>query len=128
MRSIHVSSTPAKFRQDITIDPFHLIADEPPELGGDDGGPAPFEFVLAGLGACKAMTVKMYADRKGWALHHVAVDLVLEKNDDPPQVIAQLRLEGELTPEQRQRLLEIADKCPVHRFLATGATIQTFLV
>jgi putative redox protein len=76
MPSVTVSSTSARFRQEITIGRFHLTADEPLGAGGDETGPAPVEFILAGLGACKTMTVKMYAERKGWPLTHVSVELV----------------------------------------------------
>jgi putative redox protein len=127
MPSMTVSSTSARFRQDITIGNFHLTADEPLAAGGEGTGPAPFDFILAGLGACKAMTVKMYAERKGWPLTHVSVELIHQTVSDRHQMLAQLHLEGDLSAEQRQRLLEIADKCPVHRLLTSDIEIQTSL-
>jgi putative redox protein len=128
MSSVTVSSTPARFRQTITVGTLHLTADEPLESGGDGSGPAPFEFVLAGLGACQAMTVKMYADRKGWLLTNVSVELVYHKVGDRHQIAAQLHLVGSLTNDQRQRLLEISDRCPVHRLLTSEIDIQTLLI
>jgi putative redox protein len=128
MQPVKVSSTTLRFQQEIAIADFHLLADEPLALGGDNTGPAPFDFVLAGLGSCKAITVKMYAERKGWALSHISVELVYQKVQDRSQILVQMQLEGELTTEQRQRLLEIADKCPVHKLLAGDVRIQTSLV
>ncbi len=127
MSSISVSSTAARFSQDISIRQFRLTADEPPEVGGDDAGATPTEYVLAGLGACKAITIKMYAERKGWPLEHVAVDVALQKTPDGSQIVAQLQLQGDLTDEQRSRLKEIGDRCPIHKLLNAGVEIQTSL-
>jgi putative redox protein len=127
MQSIKVSSTASRFQQQIAFTDFHLIADEPIEVGGDNSGPTPVEFVLAGLGACKTMTVKMYAERKGWALTHVSTEIDYQKGEQLPQILVHLELEGDLTAEQCQRLLEIADKCPVHKLLTTDVRIQTLL-
>ncbi|SRR5579883_3108207 len=128
MSSVTVSSTTARFRQTITVGDLHLTADEPLAVGGDGTGPAPFDLILAGLGACKAMTVKMYAERKGWPLTHVSVELAYQKVGDRYQMLAQLALAGDLTDDQRQRLLEIADRCPVHRLLTSEIEIQTSLI
>lgn len=106
-----------------------VIADEPASVGGDDFGPSPYEFVSAGLGACTAMTLRMYANRKKWDLRSVNVHLEHSKEhfedcntcDDKPQKIdvfkRVIEIEGDLTEEQRNRLIEIADKCPVHKTL-----------
>lgn len=106
-----------------------LIADEPAAYGGEDRGPAPFEFLLAGLGACTAMTLRMYADRKGWPLEGVHVDLQRTKGEGeaPDHYRRLLQLAGPLDDEQRQRLTEIAERCPVHRSLERGAEITTEL-
>ena len=130
MYPIKVSSTSERYRHDITIgEKFHLIADEPLEVGGDDKGPTPLDFVLAGLGSCKAITAKMYAERKGWHLTDVNVDVWSKKVDNQYQyrIFAILHLEGNLTQEQKQRLLEIANKCPIHKLLASEIEIQTTL-
>ena len=104
MYPVKVSSTSGQYRQDITINnKFHLTADEPSELGGDDTGATPVELVLAGLGACKAITQQY-------------------------KISARLHLEGNLTNEQKQRLLEIADRCPVHKLLKSAAQIETVLI
>jgi putative redox protein len=130
---------PGKFSLDIAIGPHHLPADEPREVGGDDTGPRPHEFVLAGLGACTAMTLRMYADRKGIPLKHVSVRLTHRKIDakacadcttkegQVEEMTREIVLIGDLDDAMRQRLLEIADKCPVHRTLTGEIKIRTSL-
>ena len=98
----------------------------------------PYGFLAAGLGACTSMTIRMYARRKNWPLVHVAVDVSHDKMHAQDATGAgavridtffrKIKLVGDLTDEQRARLLEIADKCPVHRTLETGATVKTELV
>jgi len=135
MASVTVSSTSARYTQDVQIRQFHLVADEPPEVGGDDRGPKPTEFLLASLGSCKAITLQMYAERKGWPLRQVQVELqetsggdALEgRVRDRPQIQALLHLEGDLDEEQRQRLLVMADKCPIHKLLSASVDIHTHL-
>ena len=128
-----------KFTIDIDVGPNHLVADEPRESGGDDAGPRPHEFVLAGLGACTAMTLRMYADRKGIALKNVSVSLThhkikaadcpdcTTKEGDVEEMIREITLEGDLDDATRQRLLDIANKCPVHRTLTGEIKIRTSL-
>ena len=128
MYPIKISSTSARYRQDITINnKFHLTADEPLDLGGDYEGATPVELVLAGLGSCKAITLKMYAERKGWNLTHVDVAISHQKINQQYQISVRLHLAGNLTEDQRQRLLEVADKCPVHKLLKSEAQIETIL-
>lgn len=127
MLPIRVSSTRSHYQQQIGIRQFQLAADEPIEVGGADTGPTPTEYVLAGLGACKTMTIQMYAERKGWPVENISVDITLEKTPDGTQVHALLTLEGDLTDEQRQRMKEIGDRCPVHKLLSNSLTIQTTL-
>ncbi|MEM9002812.1 MAG: OsmC family protein [Cyanobacteria bacterium P01_F01_bin.86] len=128
MTSVCVTSNDSRYGQDVTIRHFYLAADEPPTLGGDDTGPTPFEWILTGLGSCKAITLKMYAERKGWPLKQVAVDLTYTSHEGEPFIAANLTLEGNLTDEQRQRLREISDRCPVQKLLAAPVKIQTQLV
>lgn len=116
-----------------------LVADEPASVGGRDFGPTPYDYLIAGLGACTAMTMKMYARRKQWVLTQAAVHLTHQKihaedcadceqkTGRIDRVTRTIELEGELDQEQRQRLLEIADRCPVHRTLDTGINIVTEL-
>ena len=128
MRSVRVHTDQGKFRQRIKVGGHVLVADEPEKNGGNDGGPEPHEFVLAGLGACTSMTVKLYADGKGWPLR--SVDVTVEGHHDDTRVFTIARtivFEGELSDEQRKRLLEIANKCPVHKTLSGTIRIDTQL-
>jgi uncharacterized OsmC-like protein/alpha-beta hydrolase superfamily lysophospholipase len=128
---------PKGFLQDVMAGPLHhVLADEPESYGGTDRGLTPYQFLAAGLGACTSMTIRMYARRKGWPLDHVSVDVRHDRvhaqdagNGDKPLDRFQrlIRLEGDLDAEQRARLLEIADKCPVHRTLEHGASVETAL-
>lgn len=105
-----------------------LLADEPKSVGGADTGLAPFEWVLAGLGACTSMTLRMYADRKKWPLEDVKVSLEREKapeKDGQDTYRRTIAISGPLDEEQRARLMEIADRCPVHRSLEHGPKIVT---
>ncbi len=128
MRDVTIRTSEGKFQQSVLVGPHRGLADEPTELGGDDTGPAPFEHVLAGLGACTSMTIKMYADRKSWPLTGVQVDLSIHKEDAGYRLTRSIRLEGELSDEQRTRLLDIANKCPVHKMLTGKIEIASTLV
>ena len=127
MTAIRVSSTTERLKQNIAIRQFQLIADEPTDLGGTDNGPTPTELAFASLGSCKAITLQMYAKRKGWTLTHVESEIAVEQIERKYHVSVRLKLTGELTEEQRQRLLEISNKCPVHKLLSPGAEISTYL-
>jgi putative redox protein len=126
-----------KFQQTVSIGPHQMLADEPVAAGGEDSGPGPYDFVLAGLGACTSMTMRLYADRKSLPLERVTVTLKHSKIhaedcaecetkagmlDRIERVIA---MEGALDAEQRRKLMEIADKCPVHRTLTSEVHIVT---
>ncbi|MBY6114803.1 bifunctional alpha/beta hydrolase/OsmC family protein [Mameliella alba] len=129
---------PDGFLQDIQNGPHHhAIADEPAAYGGENRGMSPYGFVSAGLGACTSMTIRMYARRKGWPLTGISVDVVHDKvhaqdagtsaETRIDRFVRTITLTGPLSPDQRARLLEIADKCPVHRTLEQGAEIETQL-
>ena len=126
MRTAIVTTAEGKFRQTVHIGPHTLVADEPVEAGGSDAGPAPHEWILAGLGACTSMTVKMYADRKGWPLRSVEVAVKGDHVDGDFVLSREIRFVGDgLTDEHRARLLEIANKCPVHKSLTGPIRIET---
>lgn len=127
MRDVTVQTGTGKFQQVVFVDSHRLLADEHKELGGDDAGPDPFEYVLSGLGACTSMTIKMYADRKSWSVTNVNVHLSIQKLDDGYRISRSIRLEGDLTEEQRTRLLDIANKCPVHKMLTGKITVESAL-
>ena len=126
-----------KFQQTISVGPHRLVADEPIAAGGNDSGPGPYDFVLAGLGACTSMTMRMYADRKSLPLERVTVTLDHSKIHAEDcaecetragmldQIERVISIEGALDAEQRKKLMEIADKCPVHRTLSSEIRIVT---
>jgi uncharacterized OsmC-like protein/alpha/beta superfamily hydrolase len=126
-----------KFQQHIQVGAHRLLGDEPASVGGEDTGPSPYQFLLAALGTCTSMTMRMYADRKGWPLEHVRVDLDHDKihatdcadcetDKGKVDVIDRtIRLEGDLDDEQRRRIIEIADKCPVHKTLHSEIKVRT---
>lgn len=126
---------PAGFLQDIRSGPHHLLADEPRAYGGTARGPSPYGLMAAALGACTTMTIRMYARKKGLPLAGVSVDVSHAKvhaqdageaaTDRIDEFRRVIRLTGELSPDDRARLMQIADRCPVHRTLAAGARIIT---
>lgn len=117
-RPVVVRTLPeAKLENTVACGPHMLVADEPVELGGGDRGLMPFELLAAALGACTNMTLRLYADRKGYALAGVSVALTQTVSGQDRLVERVITLTGELDAEARQRLLEIANKCPVHRAL-----------
>jgi putative redox protein len=123
------------FRAEIAAGGHTMIADEPASLGGTDGGPSPYDYLAAALGACTAMTIRMYADRRGWPLDGVTVRLkhsrVHEKDCENcetekvgiDQLSRVIEFSGDLTEEQRAGLLRIADRCPVGQTLTRGVRI-----
>ncbi|MGB1560597.1 MAG: OsmC family protein [Sinimarinibacterium flocculans] len=121
-----VSSAEIAYRQDIRSGRHTLVADEPARAGGADAGPAPYELLLASLGACTAITLRMYAERKQWNIGRLTVELQLLKNKEgETRIDRQLASDAALDDAQWQRLLEIAEKTPVTLTLKAGATIQT---
>lgn len=101
--------------------------DEPAENGGSDSGPEPFELLCAALGGCTAITVRMYAARKQWALERITVTVTYEKPGETARFTRRIALEGALDAEQRTRLMAIADRCPVHLTLSKASEIVTTL-
>jgi uncharacterized OsmC-like protein/pimeloyl-ACP methyl ester carboxylesterase len=127
----------SKFQQTVTVGPHKMLADEPVAAGGEDTGPGPYDFLLAGLGACTSMTMRLYADRRTLPMERVTVTLKHSKihardceecetrEGMLDQIERVIGIEGALDAEQRKRLMEIADKCPVHRTLTSEIRIVT---
>ena len=114
------------YAQRISTAGHELAADEPVKRGGTDTGPSPFELMLSSLGACTAITLRMYAERKQWDLGTITVSLRLLKNGDGPMRIERkISVSQPVGSEQAAKLLEIADKTPVTRALASGVSIDT---
>jgi putative redox protein len=137
-RQVVVRETRAgKFQNTVSIGAHHLLADEPRSAGGDDTGPGPYDFLLGALGACKSMTMRLYADRKSFPLERATVTLSHSKihakdcaecetrDGMLDEIDVAIGLEGPLDADQRKRILEIADKCPVHRTLTSEIRIVT---
>jgi putative redox protein len=137
---IVVAELDHKFQQSVYSDHHHWHADEPIAVGGQNTGPDPYEHLLAALGACTSMTIRMYANRKKLALEHVEVSLYHARDyvkdaeqagEKPTQVeklVRKVQLVGNLTKQEKDRLMEIADKCPVHRTLHNNPQVETVLV
>lgn len=119
MLTVSVVIDRAHYRTRVSAGNHVMIADEPVVLGGGDEGMDPFELLLASIGSCTAITLRMYADRKSWPLESVKINLSLEQksNRSETYITKDIILNGDLTQEQKQRLMLIADKCPAHQVL-----------
>jgi len=111
--------------QSITLGPHKLVSDEPPANGGKDAGPAPYQLVLAGLGSCTAITLKMYAARKSWDFGKVTVKLTLHREEERVERV--VSCSASLTQEQKDKIVEISGKTPVTKTLLKTWKIDTSL-
>jgi len=138
-RTVVVEGPRSGFRTQVTIDRHRLTVDEPLPVGGTDAGPSPYEMLLAALGSCTAMTLRLYADRKKWPLERVVVKLRHRKVHAQDCVDCEhkpakidtidrvLELEGPLDEAQRAKLLEMSERCPVHQTLRSAIQVNTTL-
>lgn len=120
------------YQRTVHVGRHTLVADEPVSLGGNDAGPEPFDFLLASLGACTSITLRMYAERKQLPLTGIRVELLhdqvaSEKQGTVDRIVRTITLEGELTAAQRAGLLAIANKCPMYRTLQSDLRIDSSL-
>jgi putative redox protein len=139
-REVTITSTDAPFEQSINAGPHHFVSDEPAAYGGADAGPNPYDLLLAALGACTSMTITVYARRKQWPLERVIIRLshasvhaedcvnCEDRARRIQRVERQITLVGALTEEQRARLLQVAELCPVHKTLSGTLDLRTQLV
>jgi putative redox protein len=140
MAEVVVHGSAAGFAQEIVIGPHRLTADEPLDAAGADSGPSPYDLLLSALGSCTSMTIGMYARRKAWPLEGITVRLrhsrihatdcaeCETKEGMLDHIQLDIQLTGTLTEEQRAKLLEIANKCPVHRTLVSEINIRARLL
>jgi putative redox protein len=114
------------YTHDVEVDGHSLVADEPEDAGGANAGPSPTRLLAGALASCTAITVEMYADRKGWDLGAVEVEVEMEygKPSVPKSFLVTLKLPKEMSDEQQQRLGEIAGRCPVHRVLSRDVEVE----
>ena len=127
MARAHARIGETRYRVDLKAGHHALVADEHPQLGGQNAGPDPYELLLSALGACTSITLKMYAERKAWPLTGLEVGLAFSRDGDQQKIERILTLEGELDELQRARLADIAERTPVTLTLKTGVEITTQL-
>ncbi|MCE9623954.1 MAG: OsmC family protein [Deltaproteobacteria bacterium] len=140
LREVLVQGGPRGLNQQITAGGHHLLADEPLDLGGTDTGANPYDLLIASLGACTSITLRLYADRKAYPLKGIQVRLRHQKihaqdcktcetkGGKIDRIEREIKLEGPLSEEQRQRLLQIADRCPVSLTLRSEVHIESRIV
>jgi len=116
------------YKTEVTVGNHTVFVDEPTDVGGTDIAPAPTQFLEVSLASCTAVTLRMYADRKGWPVEKISVEVNVSKEDKLTHFERLITLNGALTEEQRQRLLQIANACPVHKVLSSPIEISTSLI
>lgn len=121
-----------KYTTQISAGKHTIISDEPNDLGGKDKGPNPNELLLASLGSCTAITLRMYADRKEWLVDRIQVDLKMDivksSASQTSYIKRHITIEGDISEEQKQRMLKIADSCPLHRIMTNPIVISSNLI
>jgi putative redox protein len=128
MRKVTSQFGDGSLQQKLTVGDLHFLADAGLENGGDGAGPNPHEFLGAALAACTSMTLKMYAGRKSMNLENAIVTVDIERIDEVEKFSRDIQLIGNLSVEEKERLLEIANKCPIHKALTGQIQIKTQLV
>lgn len=128
MRKVETQFGSGAYEQRITVGSHHLLSDVDTSKGGSDSSPSPHEYLAAALAACTGMTLKMYASRKSWGLENAIVTVDINRVDDVERFTRDITFVGNLDAEQTARLMDIADKCPVHKALIGTITVETRLV
>ena len=128
MRKVVSQFGQGPLQQKLTAGDLHFLSDAEVSKGGSGTGPSPHEYLGAALAACTSMTLKMYAGRKEMKLDNAIVTVDIERHDDVETFSREIQLQGNLSAEEKERLLEIADKCPIHKALAGQIQIKTQLV
>lgn len=120
-------SEAAKYRVALTAGANAIVADEPAEKGGGNTGMMPYELLLSSLAACTIITIRMYAERKGWNPGEIGVDVSLETEKGDTKIMRHVSFSAALETEQRERLLAVANACPVHKLLTGKIAVETGL-
>jgi putative redox protein len=128
MRTVRIKRAQGNYTQEISVGSLKVLSDVPTGDGGEDQGPSPHEYLAASLGACTAMTMQMYARRKDWPLENSEIEVSIAETPGNAVFQRKIHLIGPLDETQKQRLLEIADRCPVHRVLSGQIKIETTVV
>lgn len=115
----------ARYQTQLTAGSHTVTADEPVTKGGADTGMTPYELLTASLAACTAITLRMYAERKGWQTGEIGVDVVLDTEKGETRIVRRLSFAAELSVEQHERLLAVANACPVHKVLTGKISVET---
>lgn len=121
----HVQMAHTQYQTHISSGKHTIIADEPANLQGSDMGMSPVSLLLASLGSCTSITLRMYINRKMWVVDEITIDLTLYKIDGGTLIKRNIEVKGDITPDQRNRLEQIADACPVHKILVGNVIIET---
>jgi putative redox protein len=114
-----------QYKTEVTTDTHTIVADEPQELGGTDLGPSPGDFLRMSLATCTAITLRMYANRKGYNVQNIEVKVHTEEEQDITRFFVDIRLDGNIDNDVRERMNQIAKKCPVHKLLTQPIEIET---
>lgn len=128
MRKVVSQFGQGPLQQKLSAGDLHFLSDAEVSKGGSDSGPSPHEYLGAALAACTSMTLKMYAGRKEMKLDNAIVTVDIERHDDVETFSREIQLQGNLSAEEKERLLEIAHKCPIHKALSGQIQIKTQLV
>ena len=128
MRKVQSQFGVDPLQQKLVVGDLHFLADAEVSRGGAGTGPSPHEYLAAALASCTSMTLKMYSERKDWKLENAIVTVDIERTNDLEIFIRDIQLIGELDAEQKERLLDVATKCPIHKALAGEIQIKTQLV
>ena len=126
--AVHAAAEDPNYRQQVRCGRHEMLVDERPARGGNDAGAMPFEYLLAGLGACTSITLRMYAERHGWNIGALDVSLALRRGEDGSRIERRVSVSGSLTPEQHDKLAEICEKTPVTLVVKAGVSVRTTLV
>ena len=128
MRKVQSQFGVGPLQQTLVVGDLHFLADAELTRGGTGTGPTPHEYLAAALASCTSMTLKMYSERKSWKLKNVVVSVDIDRVDDVEILVRDIQLIGELDADQRERLLDIANKCPIYKALTGEIQIKTQLI